>query len=233
MIGQCITSATPTCTLGTVDPQCNVATCDQLFGCVAIPVTDGTACDLGTTCSVPEACSSGTCIAPSGAQDSDADGICNADDDCPSCDFPLSIEKARVVRDSGNQRHNGKVVAKASFLAPTGSPGQFDISRPIGIRVRDGGSLAVDASFQPADCKARRGIVTCKSADRRFNLRVKPFRPRDNTGLQILTFTLKALEIGPAFQAPLSIQLQHGAGISRTGSIATCETAPGLLRCAP
>ena len=233
VIGQCITSATPTCTLGTVDPQCNVATCDQLFGCVAIPVTDGTACDLGTTCSVPEACSSGTCIAPSGAQDSDADGICNADDDCPSCDFPLSIEKARVVRDSGNQRHNGKVVAKASFLAPTGSPGQFDISRPIGIRVRDGGSLAVDASFQPADCKARRGIVTCKSADRRFNLRVKPFRPRDNTGLQILTFTLKALEIGPAFQAPLSIQLQHGAGISRTGSIATCETAPGLLRCAP
>jgi hypothetical protein len=233
VIGQCLPGTPPTCALGSADPQCNVATCDQLFGCVAIPVADGTTCDLGTTCSVSEACSSGTCVAPTGAQDADGDGICNADDGCPDCDFPLSIERARVVRDSGNLRHNGKVVAKASFLAPTGSPGAFDISGPIGIRVRDGGTLAVDATFLPADCKSRRGIVTCKSADRRFNLRVKPFRPRDNSGLQILTVTLKGLSIGPSFQAPLSIQLQHGAGISRTGSIATCQTAPGLLRCAP
>ena len=137
------------------------------------------------------------------------------------------------MRDTGNLRHIGKVVAKASFLAPIGSPGEFNIAAPIGIRVRDAGTLSVDATFQPSDCKSRRNIVTCKSSDRRFNLRVKPFRPRDNSGLQILTFTLKALTIGPSFQAPLSIQLQHGAGISRTGSIATCQTATGLLRCAP
>lgn len=233
VIDQCLPGAPPTCDLGNADPQCNVSTCDQLFGCVAIPVADGTTCDLGTTCSVSEACSSGTCVAPTGAQDADGDGICNADDGCPDCDFPLSIERGRVVRDSGNLRHNGKVVAKASFLAPTGSPGELTIANPIGIRVRDGGTLAVDATFQPADCKSRRSIVTCKSADRRFNLRVKPFRPRDNSGLQILTITLKGLSIGPSFQAPLSIQLQHGAGISRTGSIAACQTAPGLLRCAP
>jgi hypothetical protein len=233
VIDQCLPGTPPTCNIGSADAQCNVATCDQLFGCVAIPVTDGTTCDLGTTCSVSEACSSGSCIAPTGALDDDGDGICNADDGCPDCDFALSIEKARVVRDSGNLRHNGKVVAKASFLAPIGSPGEFGIAGPIGIRVRDAGTLAVDAIFQPSDCKSRRNIVTCKSSDRRFNLRVKPFRPRDQSGLQILNFTLKTLSIGPSFQAPLSIQLQHGAGISRTGSIATCETAAGLLRCAP
>lgn len=233
VIDQCLPGTPPTCTLGSADPQCNVATCDQLFGCVAIPVADGTACDLGTTCSVSEACSTGSCVAPTGALDDDGDGICNADDGCPDCDFPLTIEKGRVVRDTGNLRRNGKVVAKASFLAPIGSPGQFDISAPISLRVRDGGTLAVDVTFQPADCKSRRNIVTCKSADRRFNLRVKPFRPRDNSGLQILNFTLKALPIGPSFQVPLSIQLQHGAGITRTGSITTCQTSAGLLRCAP
>ncbi|MBY0277447.1 right-handed parallel beta-helix repeat-containing protein [Candidatus Binatia bacterium] len=233
VIDQCLPGTPPTCDLGSADPQCNVATCDQLFGCVAIPVADGTACDLGTTCSVSETCASGTCIAPTGAQDADGDGICNADDGCPNCDFPFAIEKGRVVRDTGGLRHNGKVVAKASFLAPIGSPGELNVAAPIALRVRDGGTLAVDATFQPADCKSRRNIVTCKSSDRRYNLRVKPFRPRDNSGLQILNFTLKALSIGPSFQAPLSIQLRHGAGISRTGSITTCQTAPGLLRCAP
>jgi hypothetical protein len=233
VIDQCLPGNAPTCDLGSADPQCNVATCDQLFGCVAIPVGDGAPCDLGTTCSVSEACSSGSCVAPVGAQDDDGDGICNADDGCPDCDFPLTVEKARVVRDTGNLRHNGKIVAKASFLAPIGSPSQFDITGPIAIRVRDGGTLAVDATFAIADCKSRRNIVTCKSSDRRFNLRVKPFRPRDNSGLQILNFTLKSLQIGPSFQAPLTVQLQHGAGISRTGSIATCQTATGLLRCSP
>jgi len=233
VIDQCLPGTPPTCTLGSADPQCNVATCDQLFGCVAIPLTDGTVCDLGTTCSVSEACSTGSCVAPAGALDDDGDGICNADDGRPNCDFPLSIERGRVVRNTGNARYTRKVVAKASFLAPTGSPSQFDISAPITVRVRDGGTLAVDATFQTAVCKSRRGIVSCKSPDRRFNLRVKPFRPRDNSGLQILTVTLRGLDTGPSFLAPLSIQLQHGAGISRTGSIASCQTAPGLLRCAP
>jgi nitrous oxidase accessory protein NosD len=231
LIEQCLPGAAPECDLGSADPQCNVATCDQLFGCVAIPVSDGTTCDLGTPCSAVETCVTGACVAGPGAEDDDGDGICNADDTCPSCDFPLSIEKARLVRNSGNLRKNGKVVVKATFIAPIGSPHQFDLSGPISILVRDGGDLAVDAAFLSAECKSRRNIVTCKSADRRFSLRVKPFRPRDNTGQQILNATLKGLDIGPSFEAPVTVLLRHGAGISRTGSISGCKTAPGLLRC--
>lgn len=231
VIDQCLPGTVPTCDLGNADPQCNVATCDQLFGCVAIPVTDGTACDLGTSCSAVETCAVGVCTAGPGAGDDDGDGICNADDSCPSCDFPLAIEKARVVRNTGNLRDNGKVVLKGSFIAPIGEPNQFDVSGPISIRVQDGGSLDVDAAFLLAECKSRRNIITCKSTDRRFNLRVKPFRPRDASGQQILNVTLKGLDIGPSFQGPLSVRLRHGAGISRNGSIASCVTAPGLLRC--
>lgn len=231
VIDQCLPGTPPECDLGSADPQCNVATCDQLFGCVAIPVADGTTCDLGTTCSAVETCVLGSCVAGPDAQDDDGDGICNADDTCPSCDFPLTIENARVVRNKGTARKNGKVVVKGSFLAPIGSPNQFDLSGPISLRVQDGGSLLVEAPFQLAECKSRRNIVTCKSADRRFNLRVKPFRPRDNSGLQILNFTLKGLDIGPTFQAPLSVLVRHGAGISRNGSIGSCQTKPGLLRC--
>jgi len=230
-IEQCLPGTAPVCDLGNADPQCNVATCDQLFGCVAIPVTDGTTCDLGTPCSAVETCSSGACVAGPGAGDTDGDGICDADDTCPSCDYPLLLEKVRVVRNTGNLRDNGKVVAKGSFIAPIGSSNEFNVSGAISIAVRDGGSLAVDAPFLLAECSTRRNITTCKSADRRFNLRVKPFRPRDTSGLQILTFTLKGLDIGPSFQAPVTVLLRHGAGISRTGGISSCVTAPGLLRC--
>jgi len=232
VIDQCLPGSAPVCDLGGADPQCNVATCDQIFGCVAIPVSDGTTCDLGTPCSAVESCVSGACIAEgTGAADDDGDGICNADDTCPSCDFPLVVEKARLIRNTGDQRKNGKIVVKGSFVAPIGSPNQFDVSAPISILTRDGGTLSFEAPFLLGECKSRRNIVTCKSADRRFNLRVKPFRPRDLSGTQILTFTLKNLDIGPAFQSPVTILLRHGAGISRTGSIASCKTAPGLLRC--
>jgi len=97
----------------------------------------------------------------------------------------------------------------------------------------DAGGLAVDAAFLLEECKERRGIVSCRSTDRRYNLRAKPFRPREGTGKQIVTIALNGLDIGPSFQAPVTVQLRHGAGIVRTGSIATCKTAPGALRCFP
>lgn len=231
VISQCLPGTPPTCDLGSADPQCNVAVCDQTFGCVVVPVTDGTTCDLDPSCSAPESCVSGVCIPGPGAADDDGDGICNADDTCPNCNYPLTVELARVVRNSGTNRANGKIVVKATFVAPTGSPGQFDVSAPISVLVTDGGSLSFNAAFQLAECTSRRGIVTCKSADRRFNMRVKPFRPRDTAGQQIMMLTLRNLDIGPTFQAPVTVLLRHGNGITRTGSIATCKTAPGLLRC--
>lgn len=233
IIGQCLPGTPPTCDLGDADPQCNVAACDQAFGCVAIPVSDGTTCDLGTLCSVSETCVSGACVAGPGAGDSDGDGICDADDTCADCGFPLVIDRLRLVANRGRARDNGKVVVKASFVAPIGSGEELDLSAPITIQVRDGDGLAVDASFLLEECKDRRGIITCRSTDRRYNLRVKPFRPREATGKQIVTFSLNQLDIGPTFVAPVTVQLRHGAGIVRTGTIATCKSGRGTLRCNP
>ena len=231
VIEQCLPGTAPVCDLGSADPQCNVATCDQLFGCVAIPVTDGTTCDLGTPCSAVETCSLGVCVAGPGAGDSDGDGICDADDTCPEPRLPADPREGprraqhgqparqRQGRREGQLRRADRLEQRVQRLGSDQHRGA------------DGGSLAVDAPFLLAECSTRRNITTCKSADRRFNLRVKPFRPRDTSGIQILTFTLKGLDIGPSFQAPVTVLLRHGAGISRTGSMSSCVTAPGLLRC--
>ncbi|MEW6271425.1 MAG: hypothetical protein AB1689_19260 [Thermodesulfobacteriota bacterium] len=227
----CAPGTPPVCDTTPADAQCNVAACQELFGCVVTPVEDGTACDVDPGCSTDDACVAGECLQGPGGGDADQDGICDADDICPFCGLPMELEKVRLVADRGGARPSGKVVVKGSFIAPIGSPEEFNALNPIGIQVFDGGSLAVDAPFLLTECSQRRSIITCKSADRRFNLRVKPFRPRDLTGKQILTFTLSKLDIGPSFQGPVTVVLRHGGQITRTGSMSSCVTAPGLLRC--
>lgn len=227
----CVPGAPVTCGAEPADPDCNLASCQEIFGCVVIPVADGTSCDNSPTCSSSDACLAGECISGPGAADEDGDGICDLDDDCAFCGLPMEIVRARVIGDTGGARRNGRVVVKSSFIAPVGSPEQFDVSGPISLSVRDGGTLVVDAPFASGECSMRRNIVTCKSADRQFNMRVKPFRPRDNTGKQVMSFTLRSLDIGPTFVGPVTVTLRHGSGIVRTGSKASCEAKPNLLRC--
>ena len=227
----CVPGSPLSCDVGPADPDCNLAACQEIFGCVVTPVEDGTACDSSPTCSTDDQCVAGDCVAGSGAGDEDEDGICDLDDTCAFCGKPMEIEKARLIGDTGGARRNGRVVVKGSFVAPSGSDGEFDVSGPISLSVLDGGTLVVDAPFGPGECTSRRRIVTCKSADRRFNLRVKPFRPSDVTGKQVMSFTLRGLDIGPTFAAPITVRLRHGDGVLRTGSKASCEARPNLLRC--
>lgn len=229
--GFCLPGAPLTCDTGTANPECNLSACQELFGCVVTPVADHTSCDASPACSSSDECIFGECVAGTGSGDADGDGICDLDDDCAFCGLPMEIEKARVVGNTGGGRLNGKVVVKGSFVAPSTSPDRFDLSGPISVSVRDAGTLVVDAPFATGECSMRRNIITCKSADRRFNMRVKPFRPRDNTGKQVMVFTLRGLSIGPTFVGPVTVTLRHGAGTVRTGSKATCEARPNLLRC--
>jgi len=227
----CVPGSAVSCDTGPASADCNLAACQELFGCVVTPVADGTSCDNSPTCSSADSCVSGECVSGSGAGDEDGDGICDLDDGCAFCGLPMEIEKARLIGDTGGARRNGRVVVKGSFVALPNTPEQFDVSGPISLSVRDGGTLIVDAPFASGECTSRRNIVTCKSADRRFNMRVKPFRPRDATGKQVMSLTLRNLDIGPTFTAPITVTLRHGPGVIRTGSKATCEAKPNLLRC--
>jgi len=227
----CVPGTPVTCGTDPASPDCNLAACQEIFGCVVVPVADGTSCDDSPTCSSNDACVAGECVPGVGSGDEDGDGICDVDDGCAFCGLPMEIEKARLIGDTGGARRNGRVVVKGSFTALAGSPEQFDVSGPISLSVRDAGTLVVDAPFAAGECSMRRNIVTCKSANRQFNLRVKPFRPRDNTGKQVMSLTLRSLDIGPSFVGPVTVTLRHGGGIVRSGSKATCESKPNLLRC--
>jgi hypothetical protein len=64
--------------------QCNTGVCEEPAGtCAADPLSDGTICNDGDTCSIPDQCQGGVCIAAGGG-DTDDDGICDADDICPN-----------------------------------------------------------------------------------------------------------------------------------------------------
>ena len=58
--------------------QCTTDTCvDPLGTCSATPVVDGTACDDGVTCSVPDTCQAGACL---GEEDGNSNGTCDVDE---------------------------------------------------------------------------------------------------------------------------------------------------------
>ena len=62
--------------------QCNIGVCEEPGHCIAEPLPDGSICDDGDTCSIPDRCQAGVCIAGGGG-DTDEDTICDADDICP------------------------------------------------------------------------------------------------------------------------------------------------------
>lgn len=63
--------------------QCNTAVCLEPTGCAAAPVADDTVCSAAPdVCSLPDTCQTGTC--EDGGGGDSGDGICTADDNCPS-----------------------------------------------------------------------------------------------------------------------------------------------------
>ncbi len=74
----CVAGTPPLCTVGSADPQCNDPVCVEPGVCTVQPKPNGTGCDDGTLCSVPDSCQGGVCTA--GIPDTDGDGTCDVDD---------------------------------------------------------------------------------------------------------------------------------------------------------
>jgi hypothetical protein len=80
--GSCVGSNPLPCT--PLDDCHQAGACDPATGQCSNPVQpDNTVCAVaGLTCTFPDTCQSGIC-APGGGGDTDGDGVCNADDNCP------------------------------------------------------------------------------------------------------------------------------------------------------
>ena len=166
--------------------------CDPAENCdgtnTACPVDvlepDGTACDSGDVCGIPDMCVSGVCAASS--PDGDGDTVCDASDNCPGApntdqddldgdtlgdvcdpdDGPLNPIKIRFkLNTTPNPRDNSLLTTKGDFVTLVATD-VFDASAPITLTVSDGksppGTPTVRShTFLPATClgQAAEGAV--------------------------------------------------------------------------
>jgi hypothetical protein len=243
--GQCVAGTPPSC--AGLDTQCATGTCVEPGTCVATPRPNGTPCDSGDQCSVPDSCQSGTCAAGGGG-DGDADGVCNADDNCPTvassnrrdldgdgigdvcdpADAALHLTRVKLRRDTKVIGDNGSINVKGDFtIAPPTDT--FDATSGIAVRVRD--DLALDRTFgwSASECESRPNRIKCRSADRRYRAGFRA--PRATPTLWRFRLRFKGLDIAAPFQPPVEVTITHGEAVDRVGVIASCTTTANGLTC--
>ena len=232
------------------DPCVTGGTCDSLTGiCNGGPVADGTVCDSGTatTCSAPDTCQGGSCVVGGGG-DQDADGVCDADDDCPTmpdagqadldgdgigdvcddADAALTLKRVAIKLAKPTGAANGHLILRGSMAStpPIDAIGQTD---GLAIHVVDAASLVVDDDFAPGECKTAANGVHCKKAgdaSTQAKLRGKP-----GASTVKLAIRLGGVAVDLAPTAPLTVTLTTGA-VDRVGTAASCSTGAGGARCA-
>ncbi len=190
---------------------CTTDACvDPLGTCSTSPAPNGTACDDGVTCSIPDSCQAGVC---DGDPDVNMNGTCDADDV-----GPLSLLRVTVKGQAGGGG-NGKIVLKGTF--PYAPPTDVvDPDAAVTLRVEDGGSADQQVVFGPGTCSAKGTKVTCRSLDRKSKALFKPDRRVANT-MQYKA-KLGGLAFNGPFTGPVTLTLTYGSGTDRAGAIATC-----------
>lgn len=237
--------------------QCHDAgTCDPTTGiCSDPPKADGSICDDGdaVACSLPDTCQAGVCRAGGGG-DTDGDGRCNVDDNCPTTanpaqadldhdglgdacdpvDAPLRITTARVRRSRSVGKPNGSVIIRGQF--PTPSPDDtFTSAAGISAHVQDGLHLDQTLTWTAAECLvSRNGQVHCKTAK---NSRKATFTPlRSSPVLVTFQINLSKLAIAGPVIGPVTVDVAEGGivtGIDRVGSVGACVTNDSGVTCRP
>ncbi len=244
--GLCRAGMPPVCDLGGGSPDCNSTSCVEGTGCVVTPLVDGTECDDGITCSIPDSCEAGVCIG-SGDGDPDSDLICALDDNCPDdpnplqedsdtdgrgdvCDFSngdATLDKIGIKGGSANGRINAK-----STLVTDESQGEIvDAEGSYTVTVTDGSGFTYVATFVPTDCVEKKGKVTCRTADKSHKLKFKPNK-KGLPGSMKVKFQAKKLNLNAAFTGPLTLKIEHTSGLVRAAEAGDCTPpSPVKIRC--
>lgn len=238
--GETCNTGTGICSAGAVvdcsseADQCNAGLCTEpSAACVADPLPDGTPCVTGLICSVPDTCSSGTCMA--NEPDSDGDGVCDANERAG-----LSLRKLRL-KEATSLTNRDQWLAIGE-LDSTSSPGDFIAAVPAsGLEVvlfHDGGlplTQVHSLTFSAAQCVERRGSVKCRDSVSRskviFRKRSAPDFFRVKIKIKQQDFTLPMLA-----QTPLSVSIrttESAIAIDRSDELtaAGCKVRGTTLTC--
>jgi hypothetical protein len=204
--------------------ECTADVCVEPLGtCSAPPVADGTSCDDGITCSVPDTCQAGVCL---GEEDANSNGTCDVDEV-----GPLTVSRLTAKAQSGGGG-NGKVVAKGTF--PTNPPADtFNTVGPITVRFQDGSSADQSVTFGIGTCITKGTTlpkIICRSADRKSKALFKADKKVANQFQYKIK--LGALPMSGPLQGPATITLTYGPGTVRQGTITPCvANNPIVLKC--
>jgi hypothetical protein len=256
--GACV-AGTPVDCSG-LDDQCNVGTCDEPLGtCSAVPVANGTACDDGFACSLPDTCQGGACAA-GGVGDGDVDTVCDPDDNCPAdanpdqADFdgddlgnvcdpddgPMNVTAVDLKRSNSVARPNGAVGLKGDVIF---DPSQNFLATPkITFTVTDSKSptpFSLSQTWTVAnECKINgNGHVSCSTADKKFKARFKPFPKTPNVYRFSARFRKLATATDLVFEGPVAVVLTFGppppasGQYDQTSVISDCRATASGIKC--
>jgi hypothetical protein len=247
--GACVAGTPPTCTLGSADPQCNAAVCQEPGGCAVVPSANGTLCTgpAGDACSVADGCQAGACV-DGGGGDPDADGICSADDNCPTnanpgqsnvdgedggdvCDpqeGTITLNKLRLKADSSGVGDSSSMGVKGEFV--TQFPGDvFSAAAPIVLTVAESLGTTRTITFPPSGCKTSATVISCRTSD---GLAKAVFKSRPTApGLWRMSAKAKKQALASPFQGPATVRLTYDGSLDRVGTITDCVSTFAVFSC--
>jgi hypothetical protein len=165
-----------------------------------------------------------------GGGDTDGDGLCDADDDCPAdvdpeqrdldgdgigdvCDpddAALDVGFLRARRTGRPSDRRLSLVVRGRF--ETRPPvDRFDPSAGLSLRVRDSGGQEVTSSWASGECRSTARQITCASADRLLMLR---FRALAGARYRFRA-SLRRLAGGTPLKGPLVVTLRETTAVDR------------------
>src|SRR5262245_38089363 len=210
---------------------------------VAVACTTDAECADGNACNGVETCNTSTMMCEPGTPlpDGDADGVCDAADNCPAVanptqqdtdgdatgdacddtDAELSITKVRLRRNGWGQGDKSSIKGKGFFVTNPAGGDVFVGTAGSSFRVRDALGLDVTRGFGPGECVPVGSKIKCKSADRSRQGTFKPLAYAPEV-IQFSVLFKRAGLSGP-FNGPVSLTITHtDSGTDRTGTVTDC-----------
>lgn len=248
--GSCVGSNPVDCSSGLT--ECQVAgTCDTFTGeCPSVPAPDGTACGTPIAgCSAAPSCLAGVC-AP-GSADTDGDGICDADDSCPTIanvgerdldgdgigdpcdanDAALAVRQSVVETNGRGRNHISGATARGTF--PVVAPDAFTATTGLTVRFSDAAGFDVSFAWSASECGVyKRGRIICRSvADPSTQAKFRPLASAP--GVFKYKLRLAHLSLSGDVVEPVSVTVTGDGAIDRVGAAGVCRRIPTGIQCKP
>jgi hypothetical protein len=232
-------------------PCSNGNLCIARFACQS-----GQCGGMPTTCPLPDAChfagscdpATGVCsYAAKNGGDTDGDGVCDANDDCPDVPNPdqsdvdrdglgdacdpvdgtLDLASARVRRSRGDVP-TGSIRVRGTML--THPPGDvFRTASGLAARVRDGVALDRTFAWDGAECVPSPRGITCRTSDR--NAKASFRHLQGTASLFGFVVSIRHADIAAPIAGPIALDLVHDGDIDRVGMLDACAVTNVGVSC--